>query len=602
MAFNINILPLDNIYYQKCLIPRDKFPSSARPGQWAKCYFRDSLNKAYQNYAVAQIFPRDDIGKVSFLDTSITEVDIIHDRPMVLENIVLLKAKSKVEEINVIFHLNSQYFVNNSSRITKSGLQEMAQVILQKYHICNKCLVKDSYFKSYGVDSLYIEIPGDANEDTCYTVTDGTLVNVRNVRMSNGLFDKELHCLNVDPFITARKELDNIIKILKFKHIQKRALRLNLNVLLVGAVGSGKTTLMETFLKDHRCNVFHIEITQCLKQYPGETEAELRKIFKAACHFESTFQCEGRVKYYYDEYNLNSKFLIFNNKDPKFTIFLSEPTVILLEEIHLLCPQTAKSGGNNVESLANSLHISSQLLSLVDELQSLGTKILCLATTSKPDGLHELARRLGRFENEVAITVLHEEYRYCILKELLTQNLPKIEVPLQILALMAKQTQGYVLADLALLVRNITQILLSQNQQNFEVVIENALKKSKPISLKGSDVTAYRTIETFSSIGGMFQLKKILEVSVLAGLKQHESFKRFGLRLPKGVLLYGPPGCGKTTIAKCLATEANMTFIATSGAEVYSPYVGCAEKFIAKIFQTARKNAPCMIFLDEIGK
>ena len=600
MAFNLNILPLDNIYYQKCLIPKAKFPSNARPGQWAKCYFRDGLNKEVQNYAVAQIFPRDDMGEVCLLDTSITEVDIIHDRPLVLENIVLLKTKNQVENINVIFHLNSQYFVNNSSRITKSGLQEIVQIVLQKYHICNKCLVKDSYFKSYGIDSLYIEIPGDANEDVCYTATDDTLVNVRNVRMANGLLNKELNCLDVEPFATARKELDNIIKILRYQHSQKRALRLNLNVLLIGAVGSGKTTLVDTFLKDYRCNVFHIEITKCLKQYPGETEAELRKIFKAACDFERTFQCEGRVKYYYNEYNLNS--LFFNNKNLTFTIILTEPTVILLEEIHLLCPQTAKSGGNNIESLANSLRISSQLLSLVDELQTLATKILCLATTSKPDGLHELARRLGRFENEVSITALQEEHRYCILKELLTQNLPKIEVPLQMLALMVKQTQGYVLADLALLVRNITQTLLSQKEQNFEVVIENALKKSKPISLKGSDVTAYRTIETFDSIGGMFQLKKILEVSVLAGLKRHESFKRFGLRLPKGVLLYGPPGCGKTTIAKCLATEANMTFIATSGAEVYSPYVGCAEKFIAKIFQTARKNAPCMIFLDEIGK
>ncbi|TMW40360.1 hypothetical protein DOY81_014560, partial [Sarcophaga bullata] len=160
-----------------------------------------------------------------------------------------------------------------------------------------------------------------ANEDTCYTITDDTLVNVRNVRMANNLFDKELNCLNVDPFTSVRKELDNIIKLLKFQRSQKRAIRLNLNVLLVGAVGSGKTTLLETFLKDHHCNVFQIEITQCLKQYPGETEAELRKIFKAACDFEKTFQSE-------------------------------DPTVILLEEIHLLCPQTEKSGGNNMESFS----------------------------------------------------------------------------------------------------------------------------------------------------------------------------------------------------------------------------------------------------------
>lgn len=267
----------------------------------------------------------------------------------------------------------------------------------------------------------------------------------------------------------------------------------------------------------------------------------------------------------------------------------------------MLCPQVTKSSGNNVESLVNSLRISSQVLSLVDELQYSGSKIFCLATTSQPDNMHELARRMGRFENEISITALQEEHRNLLLKELLTQSIPNIDLSPHILAVMAKQTQGYVLADLALLVRNITQILLSQKQQSVEVVALNLIKNSKPISLKGSDVTAYRTIETFDSIGGMFQLKKILEVSVLAGLKQHESFRRFGLRLPKGVLLYGPPGCGKTTIAKCLATEANMTFLATSGAEVYSPYVGCAEKFIAKIFQTARKNAPCLIFLDEIG-
>lgn len=98
----------------------------------------------------------------------------------------------------------------------------------------------------------------------------------------------------------------------------------------------------------------------------------------------------------------------------------------------------------------------------------------------------------------------------------------------------------------------------------------------------------------------MIDLKTKLETSVLKALDHPETFRKFDLSIPKGILLYGPPGCAKTTIAKCLATEANMTFIATSGAEVYSPYVGCAEKFISKIFDTARKNSPCLIFLDEI--
>lgn len=98
----------------------------------------------------------------------------------------------------------------------------------------------------------------------------------------------------------------------------------------------------------------------------------------------------------------------------------------------------------------------------------------------------------------------------------------------------------------------------------------------------------------------MTDLKQTLQTSVLRGLDHSETFRKFNLSIPKGILLYGPPGCAKTTFAKCLATEANMTFIATSGAEVYSPYVGCAEKFISKIFDAARKNSPCLIFLDEI--
>lgn len=227
---------------------------------------------------------------------------------------------------------------------------------------------------------------------------------------------------------------------------------------------------------------------------------------------------------------------------------------------------------------------------------------MCLATTSKPDNLNEIVRRPGRFQHEIYIAALQEEHRSNILKELLNHSIPHLNIPPTILETLAKHTQGYVVADLALLVRNVTQIVLTKTEENFEIIVLDILKKSKPISLKGTDVTAYRTTETFGSIGGMLQLKKVLEVSVLAGLKQEQSFKRFGLSLPKGLLLYGPPGCAKTTIAKCLATEANMTFIATSGAEVYSPYVGCAEKFLAKIFQTARKNSPCLIFLDEIGR
>lgn len=283
-------------------------------------------------------------------------------------------------------------------------------------------------------------------------------------------------------------------------------------------------------------------------------------------------------------------------------ILFVEPTVILLEEIHLLCPQTDFAGKKSPEVSSNYTRLCAQLATLVDDLVTSKYNIMCLASTSKPDNVHELLRRPGRFADEIHITSLQEEHRETILEQLMQKNLPSAHISPALLTVMAKKTQGYVLADLALLVRNVAQLVYSNFTPKVEDAVMEALKKSNPISLKGTDVTAYKTSERFDSIGGMFKLKKILEASILAGLKQKEAFKRFGLNLPKGVLLYGPPGCAKTTIAKCLATEANMTFIATSAAEVYSPYVGSAEKFIMKIFQTARKNAPCLIFLDEIGK
>lgn len=282
-------------------------------------------------------------------------------------------------------------------------------------------------------------------------------------------------------------------------------------------------------------------------------------------------------------------------------ILLQGINVILIEDVHLLCPQ-AKNKANYSETTTNSMRLLTQFLSLLDELSQSKRCILCLATTHNSDALDEGFKRPGRFDKEIVISALTIEDRRQIIEKLLQKSLPNNRFPTTLLDWISKQTQGYVLADLALLVRNITHLMMTKSNESQEWIVQECLKKAKPVSVRETDVSVCKTNERFSNIGGMHHLKKTLEVTVLAGLKQEMSFRRFGLTLPKGILLYGPPGCAKTTIAKCLATEANMTFIATSGAEVYSPYVGCAEKFIAKMFDTARKNSPCLIFLDEIGK
>ncbi|XP_037818612.1 cell division cycle protein 48 homolog [Lucilia sericata] len=569
---NLLILPLntiDNLSYQKCLIPKDKFPATATPGQWSKCYFKESTSER-QNYAIAQIFPRPDIEEACYMDANVTNYHFNDDQQLTLKECHLLENPQEINQVSVFIKLNPEYFIKNSGFLTKTHLLELAKTLLQKYHLTHDSSIKDEFLLDNGVDYISIELE-DYKDEGIYFITDTCNVIIKNISLTYNNFKRERLPLNVEPFSNVQQELQDLMKFVCMQRSHKRYLNMSLNALVIGPVGSGKTTLVEEFLQNHRCNIFRIEIGNCLKQYPGETEAELRKIFKAASDFENKFKAK-------------------------------DPTVILLEELHLLCPQSTSTAGNSSDALANSMRISAQLLSLVDALFTNRTNVMCLATTSKPDNLNELVRRPGRFEHEISIASLQEGHRKYILKELLKHSIPNFNITQTILETMAKHTQGYVIADLTLLVRNIVQAILTKTEEkeDFEMVIIDILKKSKPISLKGTDVTAFRTSETFESIGGMLELKKILEVSVLAGLKQEESFKRFGLSLPKGVLLYGPPGCAKTTIAKCLATEANMTFIATSGAEVYSPYVGCAEKFIAKIFQTARKNSPCLIFLDEI--
>ena len=127
-----------------------------------------------------------------------------------------------------------------------------------------------------------------------------------------------------------------------------------------------------------------------------------------------------------------------------------------------------------------------------------------------------------------------------------------------------------------------------------------ALKSILPSVLRDNIGSITRTSSKLNSIGGMEKLKNSLLTCILGPLRNPEIFNRFGLQSPKGILLYGPSGCAKTSIIKCLAGETKMTLISVSSAEIYSPYVGEAEKFIVKLFNHARMSAPAILFFDEI--
>lgn len=173
-----------------------------------------------------------------------------------------------------------------------------------------------------------------------------------------------------------------------------------------------------------------------------------------------------------------------------------------------------------------------------------------------------------------------------------------------VLLSVAQSTPGFVGADLEVLCQFVSRHLITENLEfndsNLLRAFELGLRSITPSVMRENLGLVTRSPMKLDAIGGMESLKKTLITSVLGPLRHPETFQRLGLRSPRGILLYGPSGCAKTTIVKCLAGETKMTLISVSSAEIYSPYVGEAEKFIVKLFNQARMNAPAILFFDEI--
>ncbi|CAL5068690.1 unnamed protein product [Urochloa decumbens] len=334
-------------------------------------------------------------------------------------------------------------------------------------------------------------------------------------------------------------------------------------LLLHGPPGTGKTSLVRAIVRECNAHLIMIYPYSVHKAHVGEGEKFLREAFAEA-------------------YSQASR---------------GKPAVIFIDEIDAICPCR-----NNRRE--NEARIVGQLLTLMDgnkKSSKMLPHIVVVASTNRVNDIDPALRRGGRFESEVEVTVPTVEERLQILK-LYAKNLHLDEkVDLQIIA---ASCNGYVGADLEALSREAAKLAYRRMVDRDEKVLkllmedwESARSKMGPSMTRGA--TKEISIVSWDDIGGLKDLKKELQKAVEWPIKHAAGFERLGITPVRGVLLHGPPGCSKTTLAKAAAHASQASFFSLSGAELYSKYVGEGEALLRRTFQKARLASPSIIFFDE---
>ena len=242
-----------------------------------------------------------------------------------------------------------------------------------------------------------------------------------------------------------------------------------------------------------------------------------------------------------------------------------------------------------------------QLLTLMDGVEARG-KVIVIGATNRPNAIDSALRRPGRllifndrFDREIQLKAPNKEKRLEILMQLVK------DIPIQAdLDNLASITIGYVTADLVSLVSEACMISATENSHYIttDILMKSFNELGTPSMLRASQISFEKM--DWSSIGGLESVKQILKQSVQWPILHKAVFSRLGLQSPRGILLYGPPGCSKTTLAKILASQTGLAFFSLNGAGIYSSAVGESEASIRTLFTTARSCSPCVIFFDEI--
>ncbi|KAK7684700.1 hypothetical protein QCA50_012283 [Cerrena zonata] len=279
-----------------------------------------------------------------------------------------------------------------------------------------------------------------------------------------------------------------------------------------------------------------------------------------------------------------------------------QPAIVFMDEIDSLAPNRNSDDSGETES-----RVVATLLTMMDGMGDTG-KIVVVGATNRPNSIDPALRRPGRFDQEVEIGIPDVEARKDILaKQFAKMNSNKYTLTEQDIMAVASKTHGYVGADLTALCRESVMKAINRglksgvDQRELKLDlqdVEDALPDIRPSAMR--EIFLEMPKVYWSDIGGQEELKQKLTEVVQLPLEAAASFSSLGITAPKGVLLYGPPGCSKTLTAKALATESGLNFLAVKGPEIFNKYVGESERTIREIFRKARAASPSIIFFDEI--
>jgi transitional endoplasmic reticulum ATPase len=339
-------------------------------------------------------------------------------------------------------------------------------------------------------------------------------------------------------------------------------------VLLYGPPGTGKTLLARAVAAESRVHFIHLNGPEIMRKFYGESEAKLREVFEEAARHA--------------------------------------PAILFIDEIDAVAPKRTEVAGE-VEK-----RVVAQLLSLMDGFVARG-QVIVIGATNIPEVLDPALRRPGRFDREIEIGVPNTQARLQILR-IHTRAMPlAVDVDLQEIA---EHSHGFVGADLEALGQEVGMIALrgflsafplqtdgvaSAELGALQVTREDFLAGLKEVEPSATrEFFIEKSTSTFASLGGLNEVKRLLDGVIEHSHMHDEIYEQVGLAPPRGILLVGPSGTGKTAMARALSGEKQIPLIAIDGPQLYSKWLGESERALREVFKKARRAAPCILFFDTI--